>query len=245
MTGVDGYTFTGRILAWGAERAAAGGLQGTGALGPADGFGLEALVEGCRQAGISEDAPDRRTGPPRSTPPPAERPVQPVPRPGRAAPAARARGRGERSPWRWRVAVGSGSDDALRPDERPRAGPRPRSSRRTPSPCAGRSASCSCRASTARRVPAYMRRRLRAGETAGVILFGGNGGHRGRVARAHRRACSARRGGSALVAVDQEGGEIRTAAVRRPRAGPAGAGEPGPRARARPRRGRRAARRSA
>ena len=54
VTGVDGYTFTGRILAWGAEQAAAGGLQGTGALGPADGFGLEALVDGCRQAGISE-----------------------------------------------------------------------------------------------------------------------------------------------------------------------------------------------
>ena len=55
VSGVDGYTFTGRILAWGAERAAAGGLQGTGALGPADGFGLDALVDGCRQAGISEE----------------------------------------------------------------------------------------------------------------------------------------------------------------------------------------------
>ena len=68
VTGVDGYTFTGRILAWGAEQAAAGGLRGTGAMGPADGFGLEALVDGCRQAGISEQgepetarapAPDR------------------------------------------------------------------------------------------------------------------------------------------------------------------------------------------
>ena len=44
MEGVDGYTFTGRILAWGAEQAAAGGLRGTGAMGPADAFGLEALV---------------------------------------------------------------------------------------------------------------------------------------------------------------------------------------------------------
>jgi short subunit dehydrogenase-like uncharacterized protein len=61
VSGVDGYTFTGRILAWGAEQAAAGGLQGVGALGPADGFGLDALVEGCRQAGIAEHgagAPD-------------------------------------------------------------------------------------------------------------------------------------------------------------------------------------------
>jgi short subunit dehydrogenase-like uncharacterized protein len=62
VSGVDGYTFTGKILAWGAERAAAGELRGTGALGPADGFGLDALVEGCRQAGIAEhpaEAPDR------------------------------------------------------------------------------------------------------------------------------------------------------------------------------------------
>lgn len=54
VSGVDGYSFTGAILAWGAEQAAAGGLQGVGALGPADAFGLDALVEGCRQAGIAE-----------------------------------------------------------------------------------------------------------------------------------------------------------------------------------------------
>jgi short subunit dehydrogenase-like uncharacterized protein len=56
VTGVDGYTFTGRTLAWGADRAAAGSLQGTGALGPVDGFGLTALIEGCRWAGIGEAA---------------------------------------------------------------------------------------------------------------------------------------------------------------------------------------------
>ena len=55
LTGVDGYTFTGRMLAWGAERAAAGGAQGTGALGPVDGFGLDELVEGCAEAGIAEE----------------------------------------------------------------------------------------------------------------------------------------------------------------------------------------------
>jgi short subunit dehydrogenase-like uncharacterized protein len=54
VTGVDGYTFTGRMLAWGAERAAAGALKGTGALGPVDAFGLEELVAGCAEAGISE-----------------------------------------------------------------------------------------------------------------------------------------------------------------------------------------------
>nr|MBA3262274.1 saccharopine dehydrogenase NADP-binding domain-containing protein [Thermoleophilaceae bacterium] len=54
LTGVDGYTFTGRILAWGAQLAAEGGLQGTGALGPIDGFGLVALTGGCRWAGLEE-----------------------------------------------------------------------------------------------------------------------------------------------------------------------------------------------
>jgi short subunit dehydrogenase-like uncharacterized protein len=55
LTGVDGYTFTGRMLAFGAERAAAGGLQGNGALGPVDAFGLEALTAGCAGAGIAEE----------------------------------------------------------------------------------------------------------------------------------------------------------------------------------------------
>jgi short subunit dehydrogenase-like uncharacterized protein len=54
LTGIDGYTFTGRILAWGAQRAAEGALKGTGALGPVDGFGLAELTEGCRWAGLEE-----------------------------------------------------------------------------------------------------------------------------------------------------------------------------------------------
>jgi short subunit dehydrogenase-like uncharacterized protein len=52
VTGIDGYTFTGRILALGAMQAAEGGLQGTGALGPADAFGLGVLRAGCAQAGL-------------------------------------------------------------------------------------------------------------------------------------------------------------------------------------------------
>ena len=55
LKGIDAYTFSGRMLAWAAERAAAGGLKGTGALGPVDGFGLEALVEGVAEAGIAEE----------------------------------------------------------------------------------------------------------------------------------------------------------------------------------------------
>jgi len=53
LEGVNGYDFTANMLAWGAERAAAGGLQGTGALGPVDGFGLDSLAAGAAEAGIS------------------------------------------------------------------------------------------------------------------------------------------------------------------------------------------------
>jgi len=53
LTGVDSYSFTGEILAWGAERAAAGGLKGVGALGPVDGFGLDELEAGAAEAGIA------------------------------------------------------------------------------------------------------------------------------------------------------------------------------------------------
>lgn len=52
LEGVNGYTFTGEILAWAAMTAAAGGLQGAGALGPVDGFGLDPLVEGVESAGL-------------------------------------------------------------------------------------------------------------------------------------------------------------------------------------------------
>jgi short subunit dehydrogenase-like uncharacterized protein len=55
LAGVDAYTFSGRMLAWAADRAAAGGLKGTGALGPVDAFGLDELVAGAREAGIAEE----------------------------------------------------------------------------------------------------------------------------------------------------------------------------------------------
>lgn len=59
------------------------------------------------------------------------------------------------------------------------------------------------------RLPGYMRRRLRSGETAGVILFGRNvlgEAQTRRLTAAIQRAA----GGDALVATDQEGGSIRT-----------------------------------
>jgi short subunit dehydrogenase-like uncharacterized protein len=52
LAGVNGYDFTAGMLAWGARAAAAGRLQGTGALGPVAAFGLGPLAEGARSAGI-------------------------------------------------------------------------------------------------------------------------------------------------------------------------------------------------
>jgi len=54
IAGVNGYTFTGRMLAWAAERTAAGDVHGSGALGPVEAFGLPELTEGCRWAGMEE-----------------------------------------------------------------------------------------------------------------------------------------------------------------------------------------------
>jgi short subunit dehydrogenase-like uncharacterized protein len=56
LEGTNAYDLTANFLAWGAETAAAGGLQGTGALGPVDGFGLDALERGGAEAGIARVA---------------------------------------------------------------------------------------------------------------------------------------------------------------------------------------------
>ncbi len=56
LTGVNGYDFTAGILAWGADQALAGGLKGTGALGPVDGFGLDELELGAAEAGIARQS---------------------------------------------------------------------------------------------------------------------------------------------------------------------------------------------
>ena len=53
VAGVDGYDFTGRILAWGASQALEPGIRGSGALGPVDAFGLDELEAGCAEAGIA------------------------------------------------------------------------------------------------------------------------------------------------------------------------------------------------
>jgi short subunit dehydrogenase-like uncharacterized protein len=55
LSGVNVYDFTAGMLSWGACRAADGALQGTGALGPAEGFGLDALQAGAAEAGLARE----------------------------------------------------------------------------------------------------------------------------------------------------------------------------------------------
>ncbi|OXR41822.1 putative trans-acting enoyl reductase [Nocardia cerradoensis] len=52
LTGVDPYDFTADMLAWGAQAALAGGLLGTGALGPVEAFGPDALTSAAADAGL-------------------------------------------------------------------------------------------------------------------------------------------------------------------------------------------------
>ena len=53
LSGAEGYEFTAGILAWGAERVAGGALRSVGALGPVEAFGVDELLAGCREAGVS------------------------------------------------------------------------------------------------------------------------------------------------------------------------------------------------
>ncbi|GAA0379694.1 saccharopine dehydrogenase NADP-binding domain-containing protein [Microbispora corallina] len=56
LDGGDPYDFTAEILAWAAVTALEDGVRGTGALGPVDAFGLDALTQGCAEAGLNEAA---------------------------------------------------------------------------------------------------------------------------------------------------------------------------------------------
>jgi beta-N-acetylhexosaminidase len=73
--------------------------------------------------------------------------------------------------------------------------------------------------------PDYIQRRLRARETAGVILFGFNAGSEAEW-RGLTRSLQRHAGGDALVMVDQEGGEIRTVSWAGPAAGQPLQGDP-------------------
>ncbi|OYU44994.1 MAG: saccharopine dehydrogenase [Burkholderiales bacterium PBB4] len=52
LEGVNGYTFTAEIIAWGAMTALGQEVMGAGALGPVSAFGLAQLELGVREAGI-------------------------------------------------------------------------------------------------------------------------------------------------------------------------------------------------
>jgi len=60
LEGSNPYDFTAAMLAWSAIRVANGGLRGSGALGPVDGFGLDALEAGVARAGIARRPPGSR-----------------------------------------------------------------------------------------------------------------------------------------------------------------------------------------
>jgi short subunit dehydrogenase-like uncharacterized protein len=53
LAGPNPYDLTAALLAWGAKAASDRGLRGAGALGPVDGFGLDALERGAAEAGLT------------------------------------------------------------------------------------------------------------------------------------------------------------------------------------------------
>lgn len=56
LSGADGYAFTADFLAWAVRQAAAGRVDGSGAIGPVEAFGLDELERGCREAGLERVA---------------------------------------------------------------------------------------------------------------------------------------------------------------------------------------------
>ena len=52
IEGLDGYSFTANFLSWAAIRALRGEIEGAGAIGPAQAFGLEAFERGVSESGI-------------------------------------------------------------------------------------------------------------------------------------------------------------------------------------------------
>ena len=53
LKGVNGYAFTFKMLAWAADMVASGKLKKAGAIGPIEAFGLDELIRGCGEAGLT------------------------------------------------------------------------------------------------------------------------------------------------------------------------------------------------
>jgi short subunit dehydrogenase-like uncharacterized protein len=62
LKGPNGYTFTGEMLAWGAHRALEHGINGVGALGPVEAFGLRELEAACGEMGFVDAQAATATG---------------------------------------------------------------------------------------------------------------------------------------------------------------------------------------
>jgi short subunit dehydrogenase-like uncharacterized protein len=52
VEGPNGYDLSADLMAWAASELAHGRVEGVGALGPVEAFGIDRLVEGCRSAGL-------------------------------------------------------------------------------------------------------------------------------------------------------------------------------------------------
>jgi hypothetical protein len=60
LEGINGYVFTGDVLAWVTQQVAAGRVAGAGTLGPLEAFGFESLSAGVTECGIAAPAPTAR-----------------------------------------------------------------------------------------------------------------------------------------------------------------------------------------
>ena len=56
LEGINGYEFSGKMLAWAAERVATGNAEGAGAVGPVEAFGIEQLEAGVAECGIARSS---------------------------------------------------------------------------------------------------------------------------------------------------------------------------------------------
>lgn len=52
VVGIDGYSFTAKMIAWAAHRAVGQGLLAVGAVGPIEAFDLDGLIEACEACGL-------------------------------------------------------------------------------------------------------------------------------------------------------------------------------------------------
>jgi hypothetical protein len=62
LAGANGYEFSGRMLAWAADRVLTGDAEGAGALGPVEAFGIDQLEAGVAECGLARSSAGDRVG---------------------------------------------------------------------------------------------------------------------------------------------------------------------------------------